>query len=676
MRSVTLLAFLVHLSLISLPSLRAQDADLPPIKPIERRLPPKGIDIGDAERDKLERRLTELDKAIAAAKIDDEVRPDVAIYTKAVRWALDFDEFYEAKRDIARAHAALDSAKQRLDALLSGKPLWKAQRGRVVRGYISHIDGSAQPYGLEIPDGLDLSGAGGKSVPLYVWLHGRNDKGTDLHFIAERQSKGCPISEFVDDGIILHPFGRHCVGFKGPGEIDVLDAIESVKRRYPIDENRIALLGFSMGGAGAWHIGAHYTDRFCVVHAGAGFAETAEYNRLKKEDYPPWYEQKLWGVYDVPCYTRNLFNVPVIAYSGEDDKQIQAARVMERAFAAEGRTLKHIIGPGTGHKYHPDSLKEIMAFVKAAVKKGRDRWPKEVHLQTRTLRYFRMHWLSVWRPIDQWEEMRADAERLSDNKIVITTRNVREFYIAVGPSGDESVDVVIDKQVIRLTKWDVFTGTFFAKDNGIWRVNNVPKTPQAIGKKWGPQAGPIDDAFMSPFLVVLPSGKDARNRVQRWINFELEHMQNRWRALYRADLPTCRDVDVTDEMIESRNLIVWGTPDSNRLIARMHDQLPIQWQHDAIVLNKRRFETDTHIAMMVCRTRLRETDRYIVLNSGPTFREGHDRTNSLQNPKLPDWAIVSLEKDPDAYAPGVIKAAGFFDENWKVKENEPPVDAK
>ncbi len=50
----------------------------------------------------------------------------------------------------------------------------------------------------------------------------------------------------------------------------------------------------------------------------------------------------------------------VIAYSGELDKQIQAARVMEEAFAAEGQTLSHRIGPGMGHKYHPDVLKELL----------------------------------------------------------------------------------------------------------------------------------------------------------------------------------------------------------------------------------------------------------------------------------------------------------------------------
>ena len=64
----------------------------------------------------------------------------------------------------------------------------------------------------------------------------------------------------------------------------------------------------------------------------SGFAETARYQRLRPENFPSDYEQVLWGVYDVPDYVRNLFIRPVIAYSGELDKQIQAARVMEEAF--------------------------------------------------------------------------------------------------------------------------------------------------------------------------------------------------------------------------------------------------------------------------------------------------------------------------------------------------------
>lgn len=59
--------------------------------------------------------------------------------------------------------------------------------------------------------------------------------------------------------------------------------------------------------------------------------------------------------------------------------------------------------------------------------------------------------------------------------------------------------------------------------------------------------------------------------------------------------------------------------------------------------------------------------RYIVINSGPTFREAHDKTNSQQNPKLPDWAVIDLTQDPDATAPGRIAAAGFFNEEWELE---------
>jgi hypothetical protein len=62
--------------------------------------------------------------------------------------------------------------------------------------------------------------------------------------------------------------------------------------------------------------------------------------------------------------------------------------------------------------------------------------------------------------------------------------------------------------------------------------------------------------------------------------------------------------------------------------------------------------------------------KYVVLNSGITFREAHDRTNSLQNPKLPDWAVVDLTQSPNASAPGKIADAGFFDEHWQLKAKE------
>jgi len=95
---------------------------------------------------------------------------------------------------------------------------------------------------------------------LYAWLYGRGDKATDLHFICERPDKN---GEVVPHGaVVVHPFGPQCVGYKSAGETDVVEAIDFVCKNYSVDNDRVALMGFSMGEAGAWHLAAHHADRF------------------------------------------------------------------------------------------------------------------------------------------------------------------------------------------------------------------------------------------------------------------------------------------------------------------------------------------------------------------------------------------------------------------------------
>ncbi len=58
--------------------------------------------------------------------------------------------------------------------------------------------------------------------------------------------------------------------------------------------------------------------------------------------------------------------------------------------------------------------------------------------------------------------------------------------------------------------------------------------------------------------------------------------------------------------------------------------------------------------------------KYIVLNSGVTFREADYRNNALQTPKLPDYAVVDTTTPADEQAPGKIADAGFFGEHWEL----------
>ena len=622
---------------------------------IERKLPPPGIEIPAEVRAGFEKRLDEFDRQAGALR-GHELFADVEIFAKALRYALDHGEFYSDKH-FPVGEKTLDLAFERLAQLKKAETPWAGQRGSLVRGYRSVIDDSVQPYGLHIPEKLDLD----KPAPLLIWLHGRGDTSTDMHFIQRCLGKNSALGGYFDaeNVITVHPFGRQCVGWKHAGEIDVFEVLAEVKKHYKIDADRVVLAGFSMGGAGAWHIGAHYADEFCAVHAGAGFAETARYNKLTPEQYPSKIEQTLWRLYDVPNYVRNLLNVPTIAYSGADDKQKQAADLMAEAFAGEGHELPHLIGPGMGHKYHPEVAKEVQAFLLEAMHSGRETQPAKVSLQTQTLRYPRMHWLSVTGLEKHWQDSRVDAQLIDDGLVKVTTENVRSLRIDRDlPEGAkifiDDVEITLGGEQQALTKIE-----------GAWQAGG-PVAGSNLRKRPGLQ-GPIDDAFMAPFLVVLPTGKSMHPAVQRRVEFESQHFIERWKALMRGDVRVKNDSDVTADDIERFNLVVWGDPGSNSLLAGMISDLPLRWTAEQLQIGDRQFDSARALPAMIY-PNPKNPGKYVVLNSGLTFREDHDRTNSLQNPKLPDWAVIGLERAPDGSAPGEILASDFFNEQWQLRE--------
>jgi predicted esterase len=668
---------------LAVPALAAAE-DLPPIPPIPRVLPPEGIEIPADVRERLEARLAQTDWRISevagnrefnAKTFDEKFKwnqraADVEIFVTAVDLALRHREFYSPK-DFEKADWALDEANKRLDALERNEAPWEKAVGLVIRGYRSDIDDSAQPMGLVIPEDHDFA----KPCPLYIWLHGRGDKHTNLHFLYERTNKPGQIAP--SGAIVLHPFGRHCVGFKHAGEKDVLEASLAVRMRYEIDGDRIALMGFSMGGAGAWHLGAHHLDEYAVLCPGAGFVETARYQNLTPDKYPPSYEQTLWGMYDVPYYVRNLFNRTVIAYSGERDKQIQAARVMEEAYAMEGRQLTHLIGPGVGHEYEPKTLQEILRRVERQLALPPPGRADKLSYQTRTLQYSGFEWLSISELEEHWKDSRVDAEVIDDRRARIATKNIRR--LAVAPFDDmRGSRIEIDGTAVEikskratpeqvtphlLTSW-----AYLVKENGRWREEDEANENRRCKSNW--IRGPIDDAFMDEFTVVTPTGKSRNPRFQQWCEFELAHFLDRWRALMRAEPKTLTDEEFCaqgDLEAGLGNYVLWGDPDSNAAIKEAIQRLPVRFTDGKWTFGNVTYDGDRFVPVMIFPKEEHFMSNAIVLNSGLTFREGHDRTNSLQNPKLPDWAIIDITQPPDAFAPGRIHDAGFFDERWQLK---------
>ena len=639
-----------------------------------RRIPALGVEVPEKQRAQLEEGLAKLKSSLDQLKKTKDARirsliPDVEIYHRAVRCALEYQEFFH-EREIGVGSKLLEQGQERADQLLKGEAPWTTQTGLVVRGYISKIDQTVQPYGLVIPESYTFSGKSQYRCDL--WFHGRGERLSEVNFINQAQrSRG---QYTPTDTIVLHPYGRYSNAFKFAGEVDVLEALESTKQNYRIDDDRVAVRGFSMGGAACWQFAVHYADRWFAANPGAGFSETPLFLDVfqKEELNPTWYEEKLWQLYDCPGYALNLFQCPTVAYSGEIDKQKQAADVMEEALAKVGIDMVHIIGPETAHRIHPDSKVIIEEKMDSLARVGRQRIPETIHLVTYTLKYNRMNWVILDAMDEEWEQGSIDARLLSDNRVEVKTNNVSALTLKMA-AGEcpldmtQPVTVKIDGLKINVPRplsdrsWEVS----FHSENSTWELGPAVYEPGQLVKKHNLQ-GPIDDAFMDSFIFVSPSSKSASPTVEKWVQSEMKHAIVHWRQQFRGDARVMEDSQITDKEIAASNLVLWGDPQSNQILKKIIDKLPIQWNQEMIVVGNKQYAADHHAPVLIFPNPL-NPEKYVVLNSGFTYREYAYLNNARQVPMLPDWAIIDLRTPAGSQYPGKVVDANFFDEFWRLK---------
>ncbi|MCX7411031.1 MAG: prolyl oligopeptidase family serine peptidase [Planctomycetales bacterium] len=627
-----------------------------------RRIPKIGVEVSGADRAELTAGLAALHTSIeqlrqSKSPLATELLPDVLIFHRAVDQALRYREFFEPK-EVTIGKALLKAGQERADQLLAGEAPWTKQTGRVVRGYISKIDRTVQPIGLLIPASYKLDG--GQKHRLDFWFHGRGENLSEVNFLNDRSMNDGQIAPA--DTIVLHPYGRYCNANKLAGEIDSFEALDAVRKHYRIDNDRIAVRGFSMGGAAVWQFAVHYPDLWFAANPGAGFSETPDFLKVFQSETlaPTWYERKLWQMYDCTGYAANLAHLPTIAYSGEIDKQKQAADIMAVALKREGMDLLHIIGPMTAHKIHPDSAKEIDATLNDWATKGINRSPLPLQFVTYSLRYNRMHWLTVDGLKEHWEEARMSVKPV-EGGLAVAAKNVTAFTLRppktlprpvrrVAIDGGSPLEIAGDDSTLS-----------FVHDGKEWKRGEAT----GLRKRHGLQ-GPIDDAFLDSFVFVQPGGSCRSDIVEQWSKGEFTRAVTQWRQQMRGDAVVKRDTEVTEADIASSNLVLWGDSKSNAVLAKIIDKLPIRWTEQSVVAGDRSFDGGHHALIAIYPNPL-NPEKYVVLNSSFTYREYDYLNNARQVPKLPDWAIVDVKTPANSRYPGKVVAADFFDEQWRLK---------
>lgn len=644
-----------------------------------RAVPPPGVAISDEVRSSLKTELATLQSQISElrkSKNPETQRylPDVEIFARAVELALNEDGFFEPK-DAERAKIVLQEGLKRAASVKEGF-LITSDPTRMVRGFRSKLDGTVQPYGVVGSQGTDFN----KSPRTDIWCRGRAEKGLELQFIATRMTNSDPAPE--PGTIMIHPFGRYCNANKLAGEVDTLEVLEHAIKEYQLDPKRVVIRGFSMGGAAAWHLAVHYPDKWLAANPGAGFSETPQFLKVfqSEELKPTWFEQKLWQMYDCPVWARNLRMLPTIAYSGEIDKQKQAADVMAEACwnlpAGERFELTHIVAPKTAHKVDPVARTEIERRLAILDKNHSPKVPRQFSFTTTTLKYNRAHWVTINALKEHWVPAVITAEMTNSNNIDLKVENITDLSLDLDANSIPS-DVMwlsVDLQGKKFhcaRRSDLSWGIRLRKFGSNWEQVSPIETPaKELVKKHGLQ-GPIDDAFMGPFLFVKPTTAGNHPKVDQWVESEFNRAVREWHRQMRGDAIVKTSDQLKPEDIENYHLVLWGDSKSNATLAKIVDKLPIQWNQENVSVGALQYGAATHVPVMIFPNPL-NPDRYVVLNSSFTYREYDYLNNARQIPKLPDWAVVDITTPPDSRFPGKIADADFFDEKWALKPSRSP----
>ncbi|CAN5387851.1 prolyl oligopeptidase family serine peptidase [soil metagenome] len=637
--------------------------------PTQNFAPPQPFTPDEATLKAIKEKTDELAKLIASQNRSNTW--DVAIYLKAAQWIVRHNEWYSK-----------DSGKQTLAVLDAGITRAKAQdtpwedlRGKpIIKAYRSAIDDSLQPYSVTYPLGF---GEDGKKYLVEINLHGRDATLTEVKFIASREAA----KPSKSDRVQVDVYGRGNVGYRWAGEEDVLEVTMRVADglSYPprkptgLDLREPILRGFSMGGGGTWHLGLHHPFRYCEMQPGAGFTLTRGH-AAKFPDQLPDYQERCLRIYDVANCAENLANIPCVAYSGEQDPQIRAARNIEAALKDYKGPLKfeHVVAPGLEHKMPAEWKAKVDAKLAEFLPKDAAP-PSTVHYVTYTTAYPDFSHGSIEGLEKHYERAVVDSVSTTDS-MTVKTQNVASLWLRTdkgmprpGAAPRTYKTVTIDGTTLDGSHMG------YVKENGQWRPRTAKdQDPTAPLRKQPRLQGPIDDAFNRSFQIV-PATKTAWNDgVHQAAESRRKNFVHAWDKYLRGDLTA---KPVPESLYPSgTNYVFFGDPGSNPLLASVLPQLPLKWTKDELVMNGKTYDAKTHFPVMIYPQKHAvpiSDPCYHVINSGHTFGEDAFKgTNVLLYPRLGDWAVMKLtptKTDPHAVE---VVDAGIFDENWQFERKK------
>jgi predicted esterase len=598
-----------------------------------------------------------------------------------MRWHLEEAEKY-AKGEPGYAERSMKKAERYLERAEKGEAPLEAERGIVARAYDSPYSTGPQAYSVYVPKSFDP----GRSYGLILNLHG----GSSNHnlFLAVtlghwnlpwkeywsiRHDEFVPTRPPPDDFLVAAPDGFGQIRYRWMAEVDTMQVVQDIRKHYPVDPSRIALCGISNGGIGAYTIGTKHASSFSGVYPMAGISDWLVF--FKPAGMADW-SRKVLRRESAVTYAGNARNTYYHFVHGAND-----AGPMK---VAQARTMHDILDKlGVTHVYKEFSeyghdiiftLWNQERIYKLVREHPRDPRPATVWIDTMSYRAARQFWAAVdqMARTNEVASVRADVVG-SGAGIEITTENVlaMSLYLDEAPVSDGTLEVRIDGSSFEVADRPLDGRLpLIRRTSGweIWLPGSAPPWGEGLHKKAG-LSGPMGDANYEPqvhvFGTQVPDDvktleKAARLGARNW---------HKGKNFVEVDFPVVADVDVTEEMISDRVLVLYGNARSNALIAKIGSKLPVKVVEEGIELRGTLYTTPDVGVRLVYPNPL-NPERYVEVLAGNSASAAAAGGSSF-TPYLPDYVVFDKNATKKEHGMAIGKKvkfieAGFFDEEWAL----------
>jgi pimeloyl-ACP methyl ester carboxylesterase len=526
--------------------------------------------------------------------------------------------------------------------------------GFVRLAYIDDVDNAPQFCRSYLPLNYDPA----KKWPLVVYLHGYN--GDNPEYINwwsadKRHDAACD-----RHGIIfIEPHGRGNTQYLGIGDRDVLKCIEMAKQKFNVDEDRVYLMGGSMGGFGTWNVATRHPELFAAINPVYGGGDYHVFMSKEAIAKMSNWEEFVNDKTSSTAQLEALVNLPVLVTHGDQDQSVNVnlSRYLVRMLQRWNYDVRYIEVPGKGHT-ELGLWDETISWL---LQHKRNASPKHVRVRAADLRDASAYWVEVTQKKSPFEFAVVDAEALDGNIIRVDSKNVDELVLTPSKS---LVDVGKPVRIVWNGKIIPVNGAQAQKivlREDDYKPLSLCKNPDL--------AGPISDFQNTPFMIVIGTTSND-SLMKKIIKQKADVITGDWKTAQKYEPRVKNDVDVTDAEMKSYSLFLMGGPEENAVSKRVFEKIPVQMKPGEILIDGRSFNAKDAVLNAICLNPFNH-ERYVGIvasTSGPGFFFFDPRKRNLfeydfyiADGKIPCFSAGAKNEK-------IFVASGFFNHDWKIDD--------